>query len=51
MIGLLRLYSGECAGSRSVGRLWKRWIDIMKDCVKKRDVWIPGKQEDWCVIG
>ena len=27
---------GECAGSCSVGRLRKRWIDIMKDCLKKR---------------
>ena len=27
---------GECAGSRSVGRPRKRWIDTMKDCLKKR---------------
>ena len=32
MIGLL----GECAGSRSVGRPRKRWIDTVKDCLKKR---------------
>ena len=31
-IGLLR----ESAGSHSVGRLWKRWIDTMKECLKKR---------------
>ena len=31
-----RVYVGECAGSRSMGRLRKRWIDSMKDCLKKR---------------
>ena len=35
-----RVYVGECSGSRSV---WpgKRWIDTMKECLKKRglDVW------------
>ena len=31
-----RVYVGECAGSRSVGRPRKRWIDIVKDCLKKR---------------
>ena len=31
-----RVYVGECAGSRSVGRLWKRWIDTVKECLKKR---------------
>ena len=25
----------ECAGSRSVGKLQKGWIDTMKDCLKK----------------
>ena len=29
-----RVYVGECAGSHSVGRPWKRWIDTMKDCLK-----------------
>ena len=32
----MRVYVGECAGSHIVGRLWKRWIDTMKDCLKKR---------------
>ena len=27
---------GECAVSRSVGKLWKRWINIVKECLKKR---------------
>ena len=31
-----RVCVGECAGSRSVGRLQKRWIDTVKDCLKKR---------------
>ena len=31
-----RVYVGECAGSQSVGRSWKRWIDTMKDFLKKR---------------
>ena len=31
-----RVYVGECAGSLSVGRPWKRGIDTMKDCLKKR---------------
>ena len=26
-----RGYVGKFAGSRSVGRLWKRWIDNMKE--------------------
>ena len=29
-----RVYLGECAGSFSVGRLWKRCIDTMKECLK-----------------
>ena len=35
MISLLRVYGGECAGSRSVGRPRKRWIDIV-ECLRKR---------------
>ena len=31
-----RVYVGECAGSCSVGRLRKRWIDSVKDCLRKR---------------
>ena len=31
-----RVYVGECAGSCSVGRLWKRWIDTVENCLKKR---------------
>ena len=32
------VYVGECAGSRSVGRPQKRWIDTVKDCFKKRSL-------------
>ena len=32
----MRVYVGECAGSRSVGRLRKRWNETMKDCLKKK---------------
>ena len=31
-----RDYVGECAGSRSLGRPRKRWIDTVKDCLKNR---------------
>ena len=27
-----REYVGECAGSHSVGKLWKKQIDTMKEC-------------------
>ena len=31
-----RVFIGEYAGSRSVGKLLKRWTDTVKDCLKKR---------------
>ena len=31
-----RVYVEECAGSHSLGRLRKRWINTVKDCLKKR---------------
>ena len=33
-----RVYVGECASSRSVGRPRKGWTDTVKDCLKKRDL-------------
>ena len=35
-----RVYVGECAGSHSEGRPWKRWIDTMKvkECLRKKDL-------------
>ena len=35
-----RVYVGECAGRRLVGRLRKRWIDTVKDCLKKRGLYV-----------
>ena len=37
-IGSARVYVGECAGSRSVGRPRKRWIDTVKECLKEKRV-------------
>ena len=31
-----RIYVGECTGSRSVGRSRKRWIDTVKECLRKK---------------
>ena len=31
-----RVSVGVCAGSRSVCRPWKRWIDAVKECLRKR---------------
>ena len=45
-----RVYVGECAGSCSVSKLWKRWIDTVKECLRK-DVWMADKQGEWCRIG
>ena len=33
-----KVYVGEWVGSRSVDRSQKRWIDTMKDCLKKRSL-------------
>ena len=33
-----RVYVGECAGSRSVGRPRKWWTDTVKECLKKRSL-------------
>ena len=43
--GVLRWFGhvGECAGSRSPR---KRWIDTVKDCLKKRG-WMSGKHGEW----
>ena len=32
-----------------MGRLWKRWIDTVKDCLRNRGM--SGKQGEWCRIG
>ena len=33
-----RVYVGECADSHSLGRPRKRWIDTVKDCLRKRSL-------------
>ena len=35
-----RVYVGECAGSRSVSKPRKRWIDTVNDCLRKRGLGI-----------
>ena len=29
------VYVGECADIRSLGRPWKRWVDAVKNCLKR----------------
>ena len=41
-----RVYVGEYSGSRSVGRPRQRWIDKMKEYLKKTG-WMSGKQGEW----
>ena len=31
-----RVYVVKCPGSRSVGRSKKRWIDTVKECLRKK---------------
>ena len=31
-----RVYVGKCNGSHSVSKLQKRWINTVKECLKKR---------------
>ena len=40
MIGLLREYVGESVDSCLVGKLQKRWIDNIKDCLRKRGLYV-----------
>ena len=40
-----RVYVGVCADSRSVGRPLKRWINTVKDCLKRG--LMSGKQGEW----
>ena len=47
MIRLLRVYVGEWAGSRSLGRPRKRCTDTVKDCLKKRSLDIRQARIMW----
>ena len=42
------VYVGECAGSLSVGRPRKRWIDIVKECLRKRFGCQASKENGAC---
>ena len=47
-----RIYVEECAGSCSVGKPRKRWIDTVKEFFfKGKEGWMLGKQGEWCRIG
>ena len=35
-----RVYVGKCADSCSVGKQQKRWVDTVKDCLKKRSFYV-----------
>ena len=37
-----RVYVLDCAGSRSVVRSRERWIDTVKDCLRKRGLDVRG---------
>ena len=41
-IGTPRVYVGECAGSHSLGRPRRRWIDTVKEWLMKRR--LDGRQ-------
>ena len=56
MIELIReCMWGKCAGSCSVGRPRKRWIDTVKECLKKRGLDVcqwrmeQGRGEGECI--
>ena len=46
-----KIYVGECAGSRLVVRLRKRWIDTGKECLKKRGLDVREARGEWFRIG
>ena len=47
-----RVDVGECSGSHSVGRPQKRWIDTVKNCLKKRGlVTRQARLFIWCMVG
>ena len=41
------VYVRECAGSSSVGRPQKRWIDTVKGCLKKRSLDVRQARSKW----
>ena len=41
-----RVHVGECADSHSVFRLQKRWVDTMKDCLRKKRFGCQASKEN-----
>ena len=41
-----KVYVGECAGVSLVGRPWKRWVDNVKECLRKRFACQASKEND-----
>ena len=41
-----RIYVRECAGSHSVGRTWKMWIDTVKNCLKQKRFGCQASKEN-----
>ena len=41
-----RVYVGECAGSRSMGRPRKRWTDTVKECLRKKRFGCQASKEN-----
>ena len=42
-----RVYVGEFAGSHSKIRLQKRWVDTVKECLRKKDLDVREQGEWW----
>ena len=42
-----RVCVGECAGSHSAGGPRKRWLDIVKECLKKRAMRMVQDRSEW----
>ena len=42
-----KVYVGKFAGSPSVGWPQKRWINTMKDCLKKKKFECQSSEENW----
>ena len=43
-----RVCVGECADSHSMGRLWKIWIDTVKECLMKRGLDVMQESRRVC---
>ena len=41
-----RVYAGDCAGSRSVGRPGKRWTDTVKYCFNEKRFGCQASKEN-----